>query len=60
MWALIDENNKVLACLPPTVTAEEYQDAAKLGRLVEMTLENSPAYINGFYDGKKFYKNEGQ
>jgi len=54
MWALLDQNNKVVACIPPDITPQELAEIAKHETLVEMTLENSPATIGYFYDGQKF------
>jgi hypothetical protein len=62
MWALVDKNTKVvIACIHNKRHSEghTYEEALKIAGnniLVEMTLENSPAYINGTWDGKKFYE----
>lgn len=56
MWALLDENNKVLACIPPDTTPEKLAEISQQATLVKMTLENSPATIGYFYDGQKFYE----
>lgn len=65
MWALVEKNtNMVIACIHDKkfgnegYTYEEALEVAKDNILVEMTLENTPAYINGKYDGVKFYKPE--
>jgi hypothetical protein len=64
MWAIVDKKtNLVKAC----VHNEKHQfghsyewakDYAGEDLIVEMTLENSPAYIDGYYDGVKFHPRE--
>jgi hypothetical protein len=54
MFALLDQQNKVVACVTPEATAEELAHYQTLGTLIEMTLENSPAIIGYFYNGQKF------
>jgi len=56
MWALIDQNNIVMACVAPDIPDDELEKVKELGTLIKMTAENSPAYIGGKYDGTKFYK----
>jgi hypothetical protein len=65
MWALVDKNtNIVLACIHNKKLGEEghtYEEALEIAGdniLVEMTLENTPAFIDGRYDGVKFYEPE--
>lgn len=60
MFAIISDNNLVLGW------AESNDDAFDKIKhndflLIEMTQENSPAFLNGIWDGKKFYEpsNEG-
>jgi hypothetical protein len=55
MWALVDNNNKVLTAYPPDFNQEQMIKEANGQRLIEMTIENSPAYINGTYVDGKFY-----
>ena len=60
MWAAIKDN--IVYDYYISIPYEEMVlDAENKGytALVEMTLENSPAYIYGRWDGKKFYK-EGE
>ena len=54
MWAIIDRNTKqVISMLEPTATQEEIDKVLEKDDLVLMTLDNSPAYIYGYYiDGK--------
>jgi hypothetical protein len=60
MWALVEnKTNIVLSC----VAGISYEQAIKETKdydafLVEMTLENSPAYVDGTWDGKKFYEKQ--
>jgi hypothetical protein len=54
MWALLDQNNIVIACVPPDATTKQLNELQKENKLIEMTLENSPATIGYFYDGQKF------
>ena len=56
MYALLDQQNKVVACVTPEATDEELAHYQTLGTLIQMTVENSPAYIGGIYDGKRFYE----
>jgi hypothetical protein len=60
MWALVEnKTNKVLACVAGVPYQQAIKDTSEYdGFLVEMTLENSPAYVNGTWDGKKFYEQE--
>lgn len=60
MWAAI-KNGIVIDYYIGINYNDMIQDAESKGftDLVEMTLENSPAYIYGRWDGKKFYK-EGE
>jgi hypothetical protein len=56
MWALLDTDNKtVLGCYTPDIPYEKVLEDANGRTLIEMTLENSPAYINGTYENEKFY-----
>ena len=56
MWAILDYDNKTVVDL---VTPDKTLDEAKIkanGRiLIEMTVQNSPAYLLGTYENKKFY-----
>lgn len=53
---MLDRDEKtVLACFPPDVPQEEMLEEADGRILVLMTLENSPAWIGGTYDGVKFH-----
>jgi hypothetical protein len=60
MWALVEnKTNKVLACVAGVPYEQAISDTSEHdGFLIEMTLENSPAYVNGIWDGKKFYEQE--
>lgn len=53
MWAIIDNNNIVLNYIAG-VSFEEAQIAAQGNTLIEMTLDNSPAYVGAHWDGQKF------
>jgi hypothetical protein len=57
MWAAI-ENGIVKDYYITVEYSEMIKDAENKGYtdLVEMTLENSPAYIDGIWDGKNFHK----
>ena len=57
MWAAIKEGI-VLDYYVTTPYEQMIKDAENKGYtdLVEMTLENSPAHLNGKWDGKIFYK----
>lgn len=55
MWALVEKDtNIVLACIVE-VTYEEALEIAGENTLIKMTLDNSPAYVLGTWDGSKFY-----
>jgi hypothetical protein len=56
MWALLDANNIVIDALIGVTYDEACLRAVDGLHLVEMTLENSPGYVGGYYDGKKFNK----
>lgn len=54
MWAVID-NGIVIDC----IVGISYEEALKQSngkQLVEMTIENSPAYPGAGWDGKQFYE----
>jgi hypothetical protein len=57
MWAVI-KNNIVIDCYVDIPYDEMIKQAEQAGYtdLVQMTLENSPAYIGGYWDGNKFYR----
>lgn len=57
MWAAI-KNGLVCNYYISIPYEDMLKDAELKGYtdLVEMTIENSPAYINGFWNGKNFYK----
>ena len=56
MWALI-KDDIVISC----IAGVGYEQAVKLAngnKLIEMTLENSPASYGDYYDGNKFFRKE--
>lgn len=59
MWAILDKNSKtVIGVLPPDTPEEIRLKEFDKKMLIEMTLENSPAwtgakYINGKFVGKE-------
>lgn len=61
MWALVDKTTKVvIACIHNKRNSEghTYEEALEIAGnniLIEMNLKNSPAYINGIWDGNKFH-----
>jgi hypothetical protein len=56
MYAMLDYNsNKVIAVFPPDVPKNKMLEEANGRTLIEMTIENSPGYINGTYENGKFY-----
>jgi hypothetical protein len=60
MWALIEKDtNIVIACIVE-VTYEEAIKIAGDNILIEMNLDNSPAYLKGTWDGNKFYPEKQQ
>lgn len=62
MWSVIDKDDKetVIGAFGPDTPVEELIKTTKLGYvLIEMTLENSPAFMNGKYINGKFYPKEG-
>ena len=56
MWALLDSNNIVVDVIAGVSYEEASANETNGLHLVEMTLENSPGYVGGFYDGEKFNK----
>jgi hypothetical protein len=56
MYAMLDTDNQtVIACFPPDVAQDKIIEEANGRTLIEMTFENSPAYIQGKYIDGKFY-----
>jgi len=57
MWAVVEnKTNVVLACVAGVPYEQAIEDTKNYdGFLVAMTLENSPAYVNGEYIDGKFY-----
>jgi hypothetical protein len=54
MWAKIDNNNIVIGY---SINIEDLEEQEKKDMtFIKMTPENSPAYMNGYWDGKKFHK----
>lgn len=61
MWALIDKKtNIVIDCIAGVSYEEAIKKAGSDYYLVEMTLDNSPAYVFGHYDGEFFFPPENQ
>jgi len=61
MWALLGKDNTtVIGCYLPTVPKEIVEKESEEAGLqvILMTLENSPAYVNGKYIDGKFYPPE--
>jgi hypothetical protein len=59
MYAVLNDDNIVLG----SVWADSELlalEKAKTNKVVEITVENSPAYEQGYYDGKTFHKKEDQ
>jgi hypothetical protein len=58
MWALLDyDNETVIGCFPPDIDIESIAVKKEIDgrKIVQMTIENSPAYVNGKYLDGKFY-----
>ena len=56
MYAVLDYNNKtVIGCYPPDIIFEKMIEDSNGRTLIFMTIENSPAWINGTYINGKFY-----
>jgi hypothetical protein len=56
MWAVLDYDNKTVIGLYPPDMSEKIRNEDAQGRTqILMTLENSPAYVNGTYVNGKFY-----
>jgi hypothetical protein len=56
MYAMLDfDNTTVIACFLPDIPYEKIIEEAQERILIEMTPDNSPAYINGKYVEGKFY-----
>jgi hypothetical protein len=55
MWALLNENNKVIGVFPPDTHKDKMLEEANGRTLIEMTIDNSPGYIGGIYENGKFY-----
>jgi hypothetical protein len=53
---MLDRDNKtVLAVFPPDINIDKMLLDANGRTLIAMTVENSPAFLNGFYIDGKFY-----
>ena len=60
MYALLDTDNKtVIGYFPPDVSKDKLLKEANGRTLIEMTIENSPAYLKGTYEDGKFYPPKG-
>ena len=56
MYAMLDyDSNIVIALFTPDVPKDKVIKEADGRTLIEMTIENSPGYINGTYENGKFY-----
>jgi hypothetical protein len=55
MWAYLDKLNKVKAVIHPDCPIDLLDEYKETGTLIEMTLENSPAWVEGYYQNGKFY-----
>jgi hypothetical protein len=56
MWAVVNkETDMVVACFPIEPSQEERINKEKENYLIKMTLDNSPAWIKGYYKDGKFY-----
>lgn len=53
MFSILDSNNLVIDAWFAETLEEVQQDNPGLN-VVEMTLENSPAYMNSYWNGNKF------
>lgn len=59
MWAMLDTDNEtVIACFPPTIPIDKVLEEAAGRQVIQMTIENSPAYIKGKYKNGVFYPPE--
>lgn len=57
---MLDYNsNKVIAIFPPDVPKDEAIKEANGRTLIQVTIENSPGWINGTYENGKFYPPKG-
>jgi hypothetical protein len=54
MWALVNSENYVVKAIIGVSHEEALLQCVDGMYLVEMTLENTPAYIGSYYDGKTF------
>lgn len=56
MWAVLGDDNKtVIGCITPDYTVEDALKMANGKKIIQMTLDNTPAYVNGTYENGKFY-----
>jgi hypothetical protein len=60
MWALVNKDNYVIKPLIGISYEEALKECVDGSYLVEMTLENSPAYIGSYYNGKNFSALDGK
>jgi hypothetical protein len=59
MWACLDNYNKVTMVIHPDCPPDTLNNYAQTYTLIEMTVENSPAWVNGYYKDGKFYPPKG-
>lgn len=57
MFSVLDSNNLVIDAWFAKTLEEAQQDNPGLN-VIEMTLENSPAYMNSYWNGNKFISKE--
>jgi hypothetical protein len=56
MWAILDRDEKtVIGVIPPDADFEKALKEVDGRTLIEMTIDNSPAYVKGEYIDGKFY-----
>lgn len=56
MWAILAQDERtVIGVVLPTATYDEAVAENPNSTLIEMTADNSPAYMLGIWDGKRFY-----
>ena len=56
MWAILAKDDETVeTCYPPDTPLNVLEEETKGKIVIKMTAENSPAWLNGKWDGKKFY-----
>jgi hypothetical protein len=61
MWSVLADDNKTVDyMLSPDTPIELVEETSKTKTVILMTVENSPAWLEGTYENGKFYPPKGE